>query len=358
MILSAVENIENWLIDDMSPKQVRYLTPVAANQANGKLGDIYKQIRRDFQLVPPLTLFSPSTELLAGAWAITRETQIAIGTTPRSLLEAVASAVSTTNECHYCIDAHSGMLHASADHDVVKAILKKDNALIIDEKTRKIVEWALATKKPNAEIIKNPPFSLKEAPKIMGTAVVFHFVNRMVGVFLEPSLLPVPTGSITFRKMATRIFGATFAKLMLRRKSIAGEGLQFTSPSELPHDMQWASEDKNISMAFASFSKLIDELGEKSISEPVRKLIKNYIDNWNGEDAELGHAWLNELIAELNETDKPVAKLALLTAFAPYQVNDNIINNFRFRHPGDEALLYVTAWASFIISRRIGSWLH
>lgn len=358
MILSAIENIENWVVDDMTSKQVRYLKPIPAEQAKGKLKEIYKQIRRDFQLVPPLTLFSPSTELLAGAWAVARESQVAVGIVPRATLEAVASAVSTTNECHYCVDAHSGMLHASSDHDVVKAIIKKDNSLINDAKTKQIVEWALATKKPDTEIIKNPPFSLKEAPKIIGTAVTFHFVNRMVSVFLEPSLLPVPAGSMALRTMATRIFGATFAKLMLKRKSIAGEGLQFISPSDLPQDMQWASEDKNIAMAFASFSKLIDELGEKSISEPVRQLIENFINNWNGEDMEICQAWLNELITELNETDKPIAKLALLTAFAPYQVNDNIINNFRFRHPGDEALLNVTAWASFIISRRIASWLH
>jgi len=357
MTYSILQNIENWMVDDMSPKQVRFIKPVIANEATGKLAEVYLQIRRDFQVLPPLTLFSPSTELLTAAWSIVRESQIASGSTPRSILEAVASAVSVTNECPYCVDAHSGMLHAGYNHDVVQAIFDQDNSLIQDDKTREIVAWAFSTKNPESDIIKHPPFNKAEAPKIIGTAIVYHFINRMVGVFLQSSPLPIPAGSVKLRKIALRLFGATLAKRLLNKKVNAGESLQFITSTDLPEDMQWAKEDKNISQAFASFSALLDRLNNQLISEDVRLLIESTINHWDGQDKGLSQAWLNQLISGLNSADKTVAKLALLTAFAPYQVNENIINEFRTHNPSDEELLIVTTWASFTISRKIGSWL-
>lgn len=73
-----LKKIENRIVDRMSLKQVRYLHPVPADKATGKLADIYQQVRRDFQLVPPITLFSKAPDLLGGLWSISREAQNAL----------------------------------------------------------------------------------------------------------------------------------------------------------------------------------------------------------------------------------------------------------------------------------------
>jgi hypothetical protein len=52
-----------------------------------------------------------------------------------------------------------------------------------------------------------------------------------------------------------------------------------------------------------------------------------------------------------------VAHLALLTAFAPYQVDDAIIAEFRRVHADAGALMNVTEWASSTAARRIAGWM-
>jgi len=170
----TMDFLENVIVDDMTPKQVRYVTPVTARNATGQTREIYRQIRRDFQLVPPLTLFSPSPTLLARVWSIWRESQFALGKVDRAVTEAVSAAISGLNTCPYCVDAHSGMLHALAENKVVTALRRNNNNLIRNDTLRRIVEWAQATRNPGAEILSSPPFNREAAPEIIGTAIVYH----------------------------------------------------------------------------------------------------------------------------------------------------------------------------------------
>ncbi len=354
MLLSLIENM---IVDDMSTRQIRYLRPVQANNATGKVKHIYRQIRNDFQLVPPLTLFSPSPELLAGVWAIWRESQFVQGVTPRSTLEAISAAVSQINECSYCVDAHSGMLHATSNHDVVNAIFMRDIALIENIKTRQIVEWALSTKRPDSQVLASPSFTKEELPEIIGTAITYHFINRMVSVFLKPSPLPIPKNSKMIRKYAVRLFGETIAKRIVKRKVVPGDSLKFISQNNSIREFLWASENPFISHAFSSFSYLIENTCSKELSENVIDIVQNQVKLWRGEDMGLSQNWVIPLVKNLNENDKPVAVLTLLVALSPYQVDDNVINNFRVIHADDRSLLYVTSWASFIAVQRINDWI-
>ncbi len=349
--------LENLVVDDMSTKQIRYLSPVQVKNATGNVSEIYKQIRNDFQLVPPLTLFSPAPEILAGVWSIWRESQFVQGVTPRSTLEAVSAAVSLINECPYCVDAHSGMLYAASKHDVVDAIFKRDISLIKNVKTRQIVKWALATKQPDSPILACPPFTKGELPEIIGTTITYHFVNRMVNIFLNPSPLPIPNNSKVIRKFAVRLFGATIAKRIIKRKVIPGDSLKFISQDELPRKLLWAASNSYISHAFSSFTGLIENTCSKTLSKNVINIVQKQVSLWCGEDMGLSQSWVTTLVNDLDERDKPVAILALLTALAPYQIDEAIITNFRAIHKYDQSLLYVTSWASFMAAQRVSEWI-
>lgn len=354
MILDIFENA---IVDDMTPKQVRYVTPILPNKAKGFTKKIYNQIRKDFQLVPPLTLFSPSDQLLAGVWSIWRESQFAVGRVDRSITETIAATVSRLNTCPYCVDAHSGMLHALSEHRVVSALYQNKNEMIEDDKLREIVKWSQATLNPDAEIISSPPFSHEEAPEIIGTAIVYHFINRMANIFLEPSPLPVPDNLTRTKKMALRIFGATVAKRIVKRRPKSGESLQFTRQATLSPDLAWAEDNSDIAAAFAAFSMVIDKAGQTVLTDTGRKLIQQHIQAWRGEDMGLSKAWANDVLRQMVDDDKVAGELALLTALAPQQVSESTISNFQSRYSSDEALLNITAWASFSAAKRIGEWL-
>jgi AhpD family alkylhydroperoxidase len=105
-------------------RQVHGVRPVARHAAQGLVAAIYAQIEQDFgAIVAPFSLHSPDPQVLASNWAITRETLVVPGSVPRRAKEAVAAAVSKANECPFCVDVHTTVLDAFAEHDLAEAIL-------------------------------------------------------------------------------------------------------------------------------------------------------------------------------------------------------------------------------------------
>ena len=106
------------------------------------------------------------------------------------------------------------------------------------------------------------------------------------------------------------------------------------------------------------WAAVFETAGRDALPDDTRVLVRERIAAWNGEDPGLSRGWVQEAIARLDETAKPVARLALLTALAPYQVDAGVIEAFRAQQPKDDRLIAAAAWASFTAARRIGTWLH
>ncbi|EAT58041.1 putative DNA-binding protein, partial [Chlorobium ferrooxidans DSM 13031] len=167
---------------------IRYITSSAP--ADTLSGKVLGQIKREFGAeVEPFTLHLPVPELLAGVWIAVRETLLA-GSGRRDAKEVVAAAVSSLNRCPYCLDAHSIMVLESSGHDYSKALADGAPEQIEDAFLREVAEWARATRTPGSPLLATTPFSTKEAPAFIGTAVVFHYINRMVTILLGSSTLP------------------------------------------------------------------------------------------------------------------------------------------------------------------------
>jgi AhpD family alkylhydroperoxidase len=340
---------------------IKYIQPIAAASASGLTAQVYPQIKRDFgALVEPFTLHSPAPQLLAGLWMATRETEL-VGSVRRPIKEAVAATVSRLNQCPYCTDAHTMMLHATAAHNVATAISQKRDEQIQDAALRAIVAWATATRSPGDPILLAPPFSQEEAPEIVGTAVAYHYINRMVEVFLSET--PLPSNRGWLKGFFKRLAGWYFSRAA-RRQKVAGTSLALLPPAELSFalptvaaDLAWAAASPTVASAFARWAAVIEAAGQKTLPAETCLLVRSRVAAWNGEEPSLSRGWVEEAIARLDEAAKPAARLALLTALAPYQVDQGVIAAFRAQQPGDKALIAVTAWASFTAARRIGTWL-
>ena len=334
---------------------VRHVTPVAPDAAEGLVAEVYAQLRREFQIAPPFMLHSPAPRILAGAWSVTRESQIASGRLARPMKEAISASVSQINTCPYCVDAHTGLLHGAAKHDVAVSILNGKPGAIADDRTRELVRWALATRRPGDAMITNPPFASEEAPEVIGTALAYHYVNRMVHVFLGDELLPVPS---SFRDMARGAFGATFARRMVRRGGEPGASLDLLPAAPLPDGFRWAQSNPSIAGAWARFAAVVEEAGQRVLPEPVRALLLTQLAQWQGEDPGTNAAWVEDVVASLAEAHRPAGRFVLLVAFASYRVEDGTVEAFRATTPGDSDLVEAAAWAAFQAARRIGSWLQ
>ena len=334
---------------------IKYIQLVTAAEANGLTAQVYPQIKHDFgALVEPFTLHSPAPQLLAGVWVATRETLL-VGNVSRKIKEAVAATVSRLNQCPYCVDAHTMMLHATAAHNAAAAISHKRDDQIHDPALRVIIAWAAATRSPGDPILLAPPFLEREAPEIVGTTVVFHYINRMVDVFLSET--PLPSNRGWLKRAFKRIAGWYFSRAVRRPKQ-AGASLALLPAAELPTDLCWAAASPTISDAFARWAAVVEEAGQEALPADVRALVRERVEAWNGESTGLSRGWVEEAIVDLDEADQPAARLALLTALAWYQVDKGVIEAFRTQQPGDDKLIGATAWASFTAAQRVGTWLQ
>ncbi len=334
---------------------IRYIQPVAPNSTEGLVARVYPQIKKEFgALVEPFTLHSPSPELLAGAWSVCRESLL-VGTVRRDVKEAVAATVSRINQCPYCVDAHTIMLNATSARNSADAIIRHRDDQIRDPAVRSIVKWAVATRSPGAKVLLSPPFSRKDAPEIIGTAVFFHYVNRMASVLLSET--PLPSNHRLLKGFFTRMAGWFFSRAIHRSKPL-GMSLELLPKSELPADLAWAKTSPNIAGAFARFAAVINRAGREFIPEDIRDCVVKQVQAWDGKDPGLGRHWVEEAMSGLDEKSKNIGRLVLLAALAPYQVDKGVVNVFTTHISGDDRLIGALAWGSFTAARRIGTWLY
>ena len=331
---------------------IRHVGAVSPREASGPVAEIYVQIRHDFGAVPdPFLLHSASARLLSGVWAVCRETLVA-GRAPRHLTELVATVVSQVNTCPYCVDAHTTMLRAGDHGALAASLLAGVGGEGIDEEARSFAAWAAATGSLGAGVLADPPFDAELAPELIGTAVAFHYINRMVTILASPSPLPGPRA---LRPLTTRIAPRLFARAVKRPKT-AGDSLRFLEQAELPEDMGWAKGSPPVATAFAGFMAAIEDEAHEAIGPDARGVVEAHVGAWRGEDQELSRAWADDAVSELSEPEADAGRLALLPALAPHQIDDAVVAAYRGHEPADRRLLALLAWSSAQASRRIGTW--
>jgi AhpD family alkylhydroperoxidase len=335
-------------------RQVRHVHP---DILDPRTAAVRKQIVRDFGvLAPPFALHLPAPDVLAAYWAIMREPTCG-RRVARAKKEAVAAAVSTTNSCPYCVDVHTTMLHALGERAPAAAIAAGDADTIADPDLRALIAWAGASRTPQAPVLRERPFPDEHAPELIGIAVAYHYVNRMVNIFAVGS--PFPMATAKTRPILRRMAVPAFRRLVTRRMQ-PGASLDLLSPAQLPRDLGWAAGDQVIADAFHRAAAAFEAAGQLALPEAVRELVSERLAAWHGEDPGLSRAWVDEAVRRLPATQRPLGRLTMLAAFASYQVDAHVLDEARTQPgpAGDEVLVAATGWASFAAARRIGCWLH
>jgi AhpD family alkylhydroperoxidase len=334
-------------------RQVRHVHP---DIRDPRTAAVRRQIVRDFgALVPPFLLHLPAPDVASACWAIAREPSCGPRVS-RAEKEAVAAAVSTINACPYCVDVHTTTLHALTDSAPAAAIAAENPDHIADPALRDLVAWARATRTPDAPIVRQRPFDDEHAPELIGTAVAFHYINRMVNIFAAES--PFPLANSRTKPLLKALAVPAFRRLMARDVQ-PGASLGLLSPAQLPADLSWANTDSVIADAYGRAAAVFETAGQQVLPMQVRQLVHERLADWRGEDPGLSRAWVDDAIATLATHHRPLGRLVLLAAFASYQVDAQVVDDARNRlePAADEALIAATAWASFSAARRIGSWL-
>jgi AhpD family alkylhydroperoxidase len=332
----------------LSTVQVRHVRPVRFGEADEYVGRIYRELERDFGvLAPPMALHASSPDVLAAAWMMLRETYLVPGPVPRAHLEAVSTAVSVGNECPFCITMHSSMLGNLVGYR---------DGMTPDPAAQAAADWARANASPDTGAGQPVPFPVEHAPEMVGTAVVLQYLNRVVNIFLGK--LPLPPFAPAASIVVVRRVLVWLLKSAEARGPRPGAALDLLPEAPLPADLRWAAGNPAIAGAYARGATTIDAAGRRSATPEVRELVLERLSRWDGRSMGLSRAWVEDAVAPLPATQRSAGRLALLTAFASYQIDQSVIDRFRADHPDDGSLVDLTSWASLAAARRIGSWMR
>jgi AhpD family alkylhydroperoxidase len=351
--------VRDWLLRAAvrrSLTDVRHVVPVRPGSARHLVADVYGQLEREFGvLAPPVALHSPEPTLLAACWVMLRETLVAQGRVNRAAKEAVAAAVSLGNACPYCVEVHSTAMRGLTVGPAATAIGQDRIGSVRDPGLRRLAQWARASAVRADTTRPGSPFPPEQAAELIGVAVTFHYINRMVNVFLGES--PIPTAAPTGVRDALRRMLSVLMRHTARRPPPAGAALDLLPAAPLPVDLRWAAGNEPVADAFGRAVAAVEAAGRRALAEPVRVLVTAAVSTWDGRPTGPSRGWADDAVAGLLAAQRPAGRLALLTALAPYQATGSVIDEFRRDRPDDAELISVTAWASLTAARRVGSWM-
>ncbi|MGK4584703.1 carboxymuconolactone decarboxylase family protein [Kitasatospora sp. HPMI-4] len=326
--------------------QIRRVSPVRPADAGREVAGVYAEVEREFgMLAPPIGLHAASPAVLAASWVMLRETLVAAGRVDRATKEAVAAAVSAANACPYCAQVHGATLAALLPGAGAPATARV--------RAEGVADWLQQNGSRGTEPGGRPPFPAAEAPELIGVAVTFHYLNRMVNLFLEES--PLPAGlPPAARPAATAVLGRLMRRTA-RDAPPAGTSLDLLPSAPLPADLRWAAGTPSIAGAFARAAAAVDAAGARSVPDGVRGLVTARLAEWDGRPPGISRAWVEDAVSALPGEERPAGRLALLTAKASYQVDDGLVAEFRREGPGDAALIELTSWAALAAARELGA---
>jgi AhpD family alkylhydroperoxidase len=262
--------------------------------------------------------------------------------------------VSRSNDCPFCVEAHTLLCEVAGGAKERGASIGRGRDRAGERRTRELLAWAAATREPSSELLRDPPFSAREAPEAIGTAFAFHYVNRMVEVFQGHGGMSV--GPRPLRPIALRLV-AKLAGRPLRRRREPGRTLDLLPAAELPPELGWARPAPAIAAALARFSAVVEQAGAGALTVSEREHVSAALGGWGGADPPLGAGWLERALVGLEPSAQAPTRLALLAALAPYRVDDAAVEAFGRARPGDSELIGAVAWSSLAATRRITSWL-
>ncbi|AGL16714.1 carboxymuconolactone decarboxylase family protein [Actinoplanes sp. N902-109] len=333
--MTAGERLLARLTRGLAQQQVRYVAAVPATAATGLVRAVYGQVERDFgMLAPPVSLHAASPGALAACWVLLRETLLAGDRSARPGKEAVAAAVSAVNTCPYCVQVHTAALTGLRHRDRAPA-----------PELPGVDDWARgAGAAPAARL-----------PELAGVAVTFHYLNRMVNIFLgDPPLSGVPASA---RPLAARGAERLLGWLSARPR-VPGAALELLAPAQLPPDLHWAGVGVG-AQALARASAAIETRARDAVPAPVAELVTARLADWTGAPPGLdARGTFTTAAAALPPGCRATGRLLLLTAFASYRVTAADIEAFRREQAaGDATVIDATAWAALAAARRWGTLL-
>lgn len=340
-----------WLFDTLSVRTMRFVHAIPRRNATGLLAQVYDMIEEDFFINGSLTSRSKVPALIAGIWTAGRESVLVNDRLDRTTKEAMNAVLSQVNDCPYCGDMLISLVHAGGKHEAASQIFGESAAHITDNTLRKRLAWVKSVATPGTTTHPPVPFTTNELPEAIAALMAMSDINRFSHVVMDGSPVGAPLGLQGIKAAALRLFGSELRSTYVEPLT-PGRALPLLPPAALPADMRWATLNPRIADALARWAAVVEGEVSGVVSPVVRELVARKLQDWKGDLMPLSRSWVNSEISVLTGQDRAIAKLALILAKAPYQVDETLVEDVLGQDRNEERFIRVLAWASFSGARR------
>jgi len=330
---------------------MRYVHAIPRRKATGLVAEVYNMIEEDFFINGSLTSRSKVPALMAAIWTAGRESILVDDRLDRITKESMNAVLSQVNDCPYCGDMLISLVHAGGRHEAASNIFSESEAAIADNTLRARLAWVKAVASAGTEKHPLTPFTAEELPEAIAALMAMSDINRFSHVVMDGSPVSAPFGLQGVKAAALRLFGGELKATHVERLT-PGRALSLLPPASLPADMRWATPNPRIADALAQWAGVVEREASSVISPAVQDLVAHNLQDWTGELMPISRSWVDAEALALTGQDRAIARLALVLAKAPYQVDGPLVEDVRKADPGEERFIRILAWASFSGARR------
>jgi AhpD family alkylhydroperoxidase len=315
------------------------------------VAQVYDMIEEDFFINGSLTSRSKVPPLLAGIWTAGRESILVDDRLDRTTKEAMNAVLSQVNDCPYCGDMLVSLVHAGGNHEAASLIFAESEAQISDATLRNRLAWVKSIATPGTKSHPPAPFATEELPEAIAALMAMSDINRFSHVVMDGSPVSAPLGLQSVKTAALRLFGGELRSTHVGRLA-PGRALPLLPSASLPADMRWATPNPRIADALARWAAVVERETAGVVSPAVRELVARNLRNWQGALMPISRSWVDPEVSALTGPDRAIARLALVLAKAPYQVDEALVEDVLSEDRGEERFIRILAWATFSGARR------
>ena len=339
------------LFETLSLKTMRFVHAISRRKATGLAARVYDMIEEEFFINGSLSSRSKVPTLMAAIWTAGRESVLVDDRLDRTTKEAMNAVLSQVNDCPYCGDMLISLVHAGGHHEAASNIFAESEADIGDDVLRTRLAWVKTVASRGTERHPPPPFTAEELPEAIAALMAMSDINRFSHVVMNGSPVTAPLGVQGVKRAALRLFGGELRATHTERLT-PGRALSLLPPASLPPDLRWAVPNPRIADALARWTATVEREASGVVAPAVRDLVASNLQRWNGELMPISRSWVDAEVLGLDGQDRAIARLALVLAKAPYQVDETIAESVLSEDRCEERFIRILAWASFCGARR------
>jgi hypothetical protein len=284
-------------------------------------------------------------------WTAGRESILVDDRLDRITKEAMNAVLSQVNDCPYCGDMLISLVHASGQHEAASNIFSESEAAIADSTLRARLDWVKSVASAGTRKHPPTPFTAEELPEAIAALMAMSDINRFSHVVMDGSPVSAPFGMQGVKAAALRLFGGELKATHVERLT-PGRALLLLPPASLPTDMRWATPNPRIADALARWTGVVEREASCIVSPAVQDVVVRNLQGWKGELMPISRSWVDAEASSLTGQDRAIARLALVLAKAPYQVDETLVEEVLKEDRSEERFIRILAWASFSSARR------